>query len=140
MGNMMAYKMTMFMVFFNLGMGIANYMGTLFFPDGIAQYSTYDMTASLSVLDWFSSVVNTNTGVLGLIFTGGLLALFAFSLLIPTIWVVATFFSLNGFITILYLDQLNLPEIFSLPIKIGVVIITFIGISQYMARSTVQGA
>jgi len=140
MGNMMAYKMTMFMVFFNIAMGIAIYLGSLFFPDGATTFTPQDTSYVINTLNWLSTSVGTTQGVLALTVTFGLLSLFAFSMLIPTIAFVAAFFALNGVLTLVYLNYLNLPVIFTAPLSLGVIIITFIGISQYMARSTVQGA
>ena len=140
MANMMAYKMTTFLVFFNLAMGIAMYLGTLMFPDGIVALTPVDTSYTIGLLNWLSTEVGTTKGVLSLTVTFGLLSLFAFSMLIPTIAFVAAFFALNGVLAMFYLDWLQIPTIFSFPLKVGITIITFIGISQYMARSTVQGA
>src|SRR3989304_4847783 len=112
---MMAYRATMFMIFFNYAMIIANYIGTLIFPSDGAQVAT----ASVPILGSISAFTgNSIIATLTTLFlTAGVLALFAFSLLVPTIPFVFMFFALSGIITNVYVWQLPLPTVFLLPIS-----------------------
>lgn len=142
---MMAYKGTMFMVFFNYSMIIANWIGTIIFPNttiGVGTSDTDVLSAgAFGIFDPFSST----GGLLALGLTAGVLALFAFSLLVPTIPFVAAFFALQGIIAGGYITQLGLPRpngipIFEAPILAGIAIVTYMGISQYAARSNFSGS
>ncbi len=156
MGNMMAYRTSMFLIFFNYSMILANYIGTIIFPDGSPHISTYDGTL-LRGTEAFASFGSVDT-ILGLLLTAGVLALFAFSLLIPTIPFIFMFFALNGIISAYYINQLipacsaasggiasscvagTSVSIFSVPLTMGLAIVYYIGISQYAARSSLQGS
>jgi hypothetical protein len=136
--SMMAYKGTMYMVFFNYAMMIANWIGSFIFPNSSPQIVTYGGSI-LSGIDIFATLSNGNI-IQTLALTAGVLTLFAFSLLIPTIPFVFTFFALSGFITASYIWQLHLPLIFTTPITMGIAIVYYAGAAQYAARSSFQGS
>ena len=140
--SMMAYKATMFMVFFNYAMIIATYIGSVVFPGAATtQPATYGgaILQGTSIFSNFSSASGVNT-LSTIALTAGVLALFAFSLLIPTIPFVFLFFGLSGIITNIYIYQLPLDNMFLFPISIGVTIVYYVGITQYAARSAFQGS
>ena len=136
--SMMAYRSTMFMVFFNYGMMIANYIATYVFPTNTPQIATAGIPI-LGGIEIFQAFSSTNT-IITLLLTAGVLALFAFSLLIPTIPFVFLFFGLSAVITNVYIWQLPLPSVFLLPISMGITIIYYVGITQYAARSSFMGS
>jgi len=137
----MAYKTTMFSVFFNYGMLAANFLGNIIFPD----ISTQVITANVSILK--NTDVFTNFGsmdsILSIVLTAGVLALFAFSLLIPTIPFVFMFFGLNSIISLVYLNQLlpsdngGFGSIIKGALMMGLTIVFYIGISEYAGRTKV---
>ena len=153
----MAYKTVMFTIFFNYGMVIANYIGTLLFRDSIGsiQLDTYNGEL-LRGTEFFSSFESVDT-ILGYAMTAGVLTLFAFSLLIPTLPFIFMFFALNGVIASIYINQLipactqavagtniistcvagTSVSIFAIPINIGLLIVYYMGISEYAARQKV---
>jgi len=128
---MMAYRASMFMIFFNYGMMIANYISTLIFPGN----SVAADTLSGSIIPSAAAGM-----IVTLALTAGTLGLFAFSLLIPTIPFVMAFFLLSGVITEIYVDQLPIPIEFKTPLFAGVAIIYYAGLAQYSAKSTFQGS
>jgi len=132
---MMAYRATMFMVFFNYAMLIARYISGYIFPGDVKSLPS---TAAIPVLGGIENFLNFDT-VSGLLLTAGVLALFAFSLLIPTIPFIFMLFGLSGIIVNAYIWQLPLPDVFKFPIIMGITIIHIVGISQYASRSTLQG-
>lgn len=136
---MMAYRATMFMIFFNYSMMIAtSLISPVIFPGVSPEIDTFNNSILSSGLGFTSNTaVSTITT---LMLTAGVLALFAFSLLIPTIPFVFLFFGLNASITSTYLWQIPLPAEFKLPLTMGVLIIYYIGITQYAARSSFQGS
>ena len=143
--SMMAYRATMFMVFFNYGMMIANYIGEYMFSDtkikvscaaGLCNNASFYGSGVFTSLSSMLNVSDIST----LLLTAGVLALFAFSLLIPTIPFVFAFFALSAIITEFYVVDLPLPWVFKIPIITGVAIVYYVGISQYAARSTFQGS
>ncbi len=149
--SMMAFRATMFMVFFNYAMMIANYIGGYIFPEvsGIPKTELEVSCAAglCSNASFYGSGVFTSlAGMLNvsdistLLLTAGVLALFAFSLLIPTIPFVFAFFALSGIITSMFVANLPLPWVFKIPLITGVAIVYYVGISQYAARSTFQGS
>jgi len=129
--SMMSYKATMFMIFFNYSMLIANYIGSVVFP-GSQEVQT--ATGIEALINSMSDMITS------LLLTAGVLALFAFSLLIPTIPFVIGFFALSSVVTVIYITQLPLPDVFKAPIIMGVAIVYYMGIAQYSARSTFQGS
>jgi hypothetical protein len=138
---MMAYRATMFMVFFNYAMMTANYIGKYIFPDQATTVKTAEITgfAGIGVFTSLASMLNVSD-ISTLLLTAGVLALFAFSLLIPTIPFVFAFFALSGFITEVYISDFPIDWVFKTPIMVGVAIIYYVGISQYAARSSFQGS
>ena len=156
MGNMMAYRTSMFLIFFNYAMSLAIYIGTIIFPDGSPELSTYsgEVLRGVEIFSKFGSV----STLPDLLLTAGVLALFAFSLLIPTIPFMFMFFALNGIISAYYINQMipacseasggiasscvagTSVSIFSVPLTMGLAIVYYIGISQYAARSSLQGS
>jgi hypothetical protein len=113
-------------------MTIANYIGSIVFPDGNPVVQTS------SIIDY---AVSSLSGMLvTLTLTAGVLALFAFSLLIPTIPFIIAFFALSAILTSVYIVQLGLPLVFTAPIIAGVAITYYMGIAQYAARSSFQGS
>lgn len=135
---MMAYRASMFMIFFNYAMIIANWIASVIFPTNtpVVDTSGTIILTGTEVFEGFSSVAT----ITSLAMTAGVLALFAFSLLIPTIPFVYMFFALSGIITNVYIWQLPLPDVFLLPISMGITIIYYVGITQYSARSSFQGS
>lgn len=136
--SMMSYRATMFMIFFNYAMMIANYIGSVVFPTDTPQVATAGIPI-LGGIEVFQAFSSTNT-IITLLLTAGVLALFAFSLLIPTIPFVFMFFGLSAVITNVYIWQLPLPSVFLLPISMGITIIYYVGITQYAARSSFMGS
>jgi hypothetical protein len=126
----MAYKMTNFMVFFNYAMLISLWIAALIFPTQIVNIPQPDGVDSS--IDFIS-----NNLIRILTLTAAPLALFAFSLLIPTIPFIILFYTLNGVIAASYVWQLGLPSLFSIPFTAGIAIITFMGIAEYSARQKV---
>lgn len=137
MSTMMGYKTAMFMVFFNYAMMTAKYIGSIVFPNNTPTPSVWGGTI-LSSVSFFSNL-STVDSILTIAMTAGILALFAFSLLIPTIPFVASFFVLSTIITEAYLWQLPLQTVFWLPISMGVAITYYVGLSQFMARQAFEG-
>lgn len=135
---MMAYRATMFLVFFNYSMMIANWLAGYLFPDYAPTFATSGVTV-LQGTDIFNSFGSINS-IINILLTAGVLALFAFSLLIPTIPFVFLFFGLSSIISAVYLWQLPIPDIFKLPLTMGILIIYYGGITQYSARSSFQGS
>jgi hypothetical protein len=153
----MGYKTAMFAIFFNYGMLIATYIGTLLFRDpiGAPVMDTYNGVL-LRGTSFFSSFGSVDT-ILGLVMTAGVLALFAFSLLVPTIPFVFMFFALNGIISAIYINELipactpaiagtniiatcmgdSTTSIFSIPITMGFLVVYYIGICEFAARQKV---
>lgn len=135
---MMGYRASMFMIFFNYGMIIANWIGTYIFPTDTPQVATAGIPI-LGGIEVFQAFSSMNT-IITLLLTAGVLALFAFSLLIPTIPFVFMFFGLSAIITNVYIWQLPLPTVFLLPISMGITIVYYVGITQYASRSTFMGS
>lgn len=133
---MMAYRATIFCVFFNYAMLIARYISGFIFPGDV---KSLPGTADIIALKGIENFASFDT-VSGLLLTAGVLALFAFSLLIPTIPFIFMLFGLSGIIMDAYIWQLPLPDVFKFPIIMGITIIHFVGISQYAARSSLQGS
>jgi hypothetical protein len=143
--SMMAYRATMFMVFFNYAMMIANLIGRYIFPNtqvkvsctaGLCNNTSFYGAGIFTSLSGMLNVSDIST----LLLTAGVLALFAFSLLVPTIPFVFAFFALSGIITSFYVFDLPLPWEFKIPLITGVAIVYYIGISQYAARSSFSGS
>lgn len=129
--SMMTYRATMFMIFFNYAMLIANWIGSGVFPSSSPQLDT---------APGIEGIINSLSFLPDLLLTAGVLALFAFSLLIPTIQFVSMFLRLSTVVTGIYIAQLPLPLVFTVPLTMGVFIVYYMGISQYAARSTFQGS
>lgn len=127
----MAYKMTNFMIYFNYAMLITIVViAPLIFPTNTPQIdSATGVDTSLSFI--------SNNMLLIFTMTGGVLALFAFSLLVPTIPFVILFYTLNGIIAANFIWRLGLPTLVSLTFTAGITIITFMGIAEYSARQKV---
>lgn len=137
--SMFAYRASMFMVFFDYAMLIVNgLIAPAIFPDTVSGVTPW-AGQILSGTDIFAKLSGGDT-IQILALTAGVLALFAFSLLVPTIPFVFTFFMLTGFVTNSYIGQLNLPPLIEAPIIMGIQITFFVGASQYAARSTFQGS
>lgn len=127
----MAYKTTNFMVFINFAMVIVNLViAPLIFPTNTPNIPT------TSGIDTAISYISNNMLI---VFTlgGGLLALFAFSLLVPTLPFIILFYTLNSVIFQSYIWQLGMPASFNVAFSAGITIITFMGIAEYAARQKV---
>lgn len=137
--SMMGYKATMFMIFFNYAMIIAKYIGTQIFPN-----SPQPIVADIPILSNIQSFTGDTTigTITTLMLTAGVLALFAFSLLVPTVQFVFLFFGLSTIITNVYILQLAnyIPWVFLLPLSMGVTIVYYVGMTQYAARSAFSGS
>ena len=140
MGSMMAYRATVFMVFFNYAIAIANFLASYMFPINTPHVQTSNVTVLDPAMTSIFSNFTSMGGILGFALVAGKIGLFAFSLLIPTIPFVFAFFALSGFITEFYVSDLPIDWVFKTPIMMGVAIIYYVGISQYAARSTFQGS
>ena len=145
--SMMAYRATMFMIFFNYAMMTANYIGKYIFPDILTEVKVSCAAGLCNNSSFYGSGIFTSlsnmldvSDISTLLLTAGVLALFTFSLLIPTIPFVFAFFALSGIVTGAYITDLPLPWVFKIPIITGVAIIYYVGISQYAARSTFSGS
>ena len=139
--SMMAYKATMFMVFFNYAMLLVNaVIAPMIFPGGNVVPTTADIPILGSTEEFGNDpIVKTITT---LMLTAGVLALFAFSLLIPTVPFVFMFFGLSAIVTNVYIWQLRniIPNEFLIPASMGITIIYYVGITQYASRSTFSGS
>ncbi len=136
--SMFAFRASMFCIFLNYGMLTANWIGTLMFPSNSPQLSVWtgNIFANTSVF----AILSSGNILQTLAMTAGVLALFSFSLLIPTIPFVFCFFMLSGFISASYIWQLHLPLLFTAPITMGLMIMFYVGASQYAARSSFSGS
>ena len=126
----MAYKVTNFMVFFNFSMIITtSFIAPLIFPT-----STPVIPDAPGIAGEITKIQNN---ILNIALTAGSLALFAFSLLIPTFPFVKLFYLLNLTIAGAYIEKIGLPLVFYIPLMAGLTIITFMGIAEYAARQKV---
>jgi hypothetical protein len=144
---MMAYRATMFMIFLNYGLITANYIGNYIFPPNDTELKVSCAAGLCDNASFYGAGIFTSitsmlniSDISALLLTAGVLALFAFSLLVPTIPFVFSFFALSGIITAFHVADLPIDWVFKIPLITGVSIVYYLGISQYAARSTFQGS
>jgi hypothetical protein len=151
--SMMAYRASMFMVAFNFGMIIVNSLvSPLIFPDQAVSISTTGDQNGAPGISAFgfsiSSIVNNlnlvnSEGIMTFLLNSAMLGMLAFSLLMPTIPIVSGFLFVSMVYTQYFLAQTPfnmIPFEILFPIRVFVLIVFLMGISQYAARQSMQGS
>lgn len=148
--SMFAYRASQFMIAFNFAMVFINTMvAPLIFPDyqlSIVSAGDQYGTPSVSIggYDLITLMNNPNfLSILALLLTAGGLALFAFSLIVPTIPIIAAFFFISMVFTQYWfaLAPLNtLPFTILWTIRIMIFVTFMMGISQYSGRTNFSGS
>lgn len=131
MGNMMAYRITLFLIFINFGNITINGMAPYMFLNSGEQLPTINSDPSAYFLSIFPSQISLSDVAV---------ALFAFSLLIFFRSFVWLFFGSSLFYSSLLLTSLNLMWFFAEPVRVGIAIMYYLGYTQFMARQSFQGS
>jgi len=128
--DMKGYEISMFMVFFTFAIKIINYIVSVYNP-GTSLFVPDDGNILQSIL----SVV-----VLEPDFSLATLGLFAFSLLIMNFVFIKALFLYSTITIVSVLSFIPIPDVFKVPIYIGVVLAAYSGIVQVSSRQTFQGS
>ena len=152
--SMMAYKMTIMAVFTNFAFAIwDNALAPIVFPDspnsvGYTDISIYNNFNIATIINNGGiSIFNVHLSLDTILLTSGLLALFAFSLLVVTIPIMNAVMMASLPVSLYHIINtipggfdIGTPAFFfKLPLLVGVGLIYVMGIMQYSARQTIQG-
>lgn|SRR4030067_2214047 len=128
--DMKGYEISMFMIFLTFAIKIINYIVSVYSP-GTSLFVPDDGNILQSIL----SVV-----VLEPDFSLATLSLFAFSLLIMNFVFIKALFLYSTITIVSVLSFIPIPDVFKVPIYIGVVLAAYSGIVQVSSRQTFQGS